>query len=206
MDDFFVCGASTAIQTVTRNHFKSALIEYTHAWYVSRVLKYKNRLILRIFIAGVAAVMIQSQPLAAPTIETFIPEVDAKEVEVLTEEISAAAAFRRLSKVEVEARVREYFSDIPVMIDVAYCESKFNQHGKDGNVLRGVVRDDMRVMQINDYYHCETAEKLGIDLHTLEGNLAYARYLYNREGTRPWNSSAHCWRDGQAPSPWVAKS
>jgi hypothetical protein len=100
-----------------------------------------------------------------------------------------------VAKAVVEARVREYFSDVPVMANIAWCESKFTHSDRNGNVLRGIVASDVGVMQINEYYHTQTAHKLGIDLHSLTGNLAYARYLYEREGTRPWNSSAHCWKN-----------
>ncbi len=48
-------------------------------------------------------------------------------------------------------------------------------------------------MQINTYYHRDAAEKLGMDLYSLHGNLAYAQYLYEKEGTVPWNSSKPCW-------------
>ena len=114
-------------------------------------------------------------------------------IEVENEEQYAAQQTRVLTQAEVEARVRSYFHDIPVMVDIAWCESKYIQHTKDGEVMRGVVQSDMGVMQVNEYYHGETAQKLGLDLTTLEDNMAYARYLYVREGTRPWNSSKHCW-------------
>jgi hypothetical protein len=90
--------------------------------------------------------------------------------------------------------VEEYFKDIPIMVDVAYCESRHTQFNSDGSVLRGVVNPaDVGVMQINEKYHLETSIKLGIDIHTLEGNMAYGRYLYETQGTRPWEYSSHCW-------------
>jgi hypothetical protein len=90
--------------------------------------------------------------------------------------------------------VRDYFSDVPVLVEIARCESTFRHLGKDGDVLRGIVnRADLGVMQINELYHGERAKKLGFDLHTIEGNLAYARFLYEREGVQPWSSSAKCW-------------
>lgn len=90
--------------------------------------------------------------------------------------------------------VEEYFSDIPVMVDVAYCESRFTQFNADGSVHRGVVNpQDVGVMQINEKYHLETSLKLGINIHTLEGNMAYGRYLYETQGTAPWEYSSHCW-------------
>lgn len=98
---------------------------------------------------------------------------------------------------EIEQRVREYFAEDPIMIKVAWCESKFRHFERDGSVVRGDInRSDIGVMQVNEYYHGKTADALGLDLHKLEDNLAYARYLYTREGTRPWNSSSHCWSKG----------
>lgn len=92
------------------------------------------------------------------------------------------------------AYVREHFSDIPVMADIAWCESRFRHLTPEGEVFRGKVnKSDIGVMQINTYYHGAKAEELGIDLYSLYGNLEYARYLYEKEGTKPWNSSRPCW-------------
>lgn len=93
-----------------------------------------------------------------------------------------------------EEKVRAYFSDLPILAEVAFCESRYRQFDTNGQVLRGVQNSqDVGVMQINEYYHLETAQKLGLNLYTLEGNMAYARYLYEKEGTRPWNYSSPCW-------------
>ena len=48
-------------------------------------------------------------------------------------------------------------------------------------------------MQINEYYHNQNSDKLGYDILTLEGNTAYARYLFEKYGVKPWISSAKCW-------------
>lgn len=90
--------------------------------------------------------------------------------------------------------VQEYFADTPVLIDVASCESRFIQFDADGTVHRGVVNpQDVGVMQINEKYHLSESEKLGLDIHTLEGNMAYAKHLYKTQGTRPWEYSSKCW-------------
>lgn len=95
---------------------------------------------------------------------------------------------------DVEAVVRSYFEDIPIMAEVAGCESHFRHTNEDGSILRGKVnRADVGVMQINLRYHELQAEKMGYDLHDLYGNLAYARHLYDEEGTRPWKASSACW-------------
>jgi hypothetical protein len=94
----------------------------------------------------------------------------------------------------VEGLVREYFSDVPVMGEIARCESRFRHLALDGTVLRGAVTPkDVGVMQINEYYHLAASRKLGLDIHTFEDNLRYARYLFEREGTTPWLSSSKCW-------------
>ena len=95
---------------------------------------------------------------------------------------------------DAEAIVREYFADIPVMIQVARCESTFRQTRADGTVLRGRVDNrDTGVMQINTYYHGDTADIMGLDLENIYDNMAYARDLYERQGTQPWSASAPCW-------------
>jgi hypothetical protein len=92
------------------------------------------------------------------------------------------------------AYVREYFADAPEMAEIAWCESRMRHLSKDGTIFRGKVdNDDIGVMQINTRYHQETADDLGIDIYSLKGNLAYARYLYEKQGTKPWNSSKPCW-------------
>ncbi len=94
----------------------------------------------------------------------------------------------------IETRVRDYFKDTPLLIEIAYCESRFRQYGKNGEVLRGeVVPEDIGVMQINAYFHEKAALKLGLDIYSLEGNLAYAKWLYEKEGSQPWQPSAKCW-------------
>jgi hypothetical protein len=128
--------------------------------------------------------------------DTIVPSpVDAKEPVPETQVVATVSE----EDVAVEhkttkERVEEYFSDIPILAEVASCESHFRQFNKDGSVLRGVQNSqDVGVMQINEKYHLKTADKLGYNLYSLEGNMAYARYLYEKEGTRPWNYSSKCW-------------
>lgn len=95
---------------------------------------------------------------------------------------------------DVETYVRNYFEDIPMLAEVARCESEFRQFDKNGNILRGKVDSrDIGVMQINTHYHLEKAKKLGFDLYTIDGNLGYARHIYDEQGGRPWMASAGCW-------------
>lgn len=94
----------------------------------------------------------------------------------------------------IESITREYYKDIPLMAEIAYCESRFRQFDKDGSVFRGVVNNkDVGIVQVNEFYHLERAKKLNIDIHTVEGNLEYGRLLYKEQGSQPWKSSAPCW-------------
>ena len=93
-----------------------------------------------------------------------------------------------------EEIVNIYFADIPVMIEIAKCESGLRQFDWRGNALRGGMGSKMvGVFQIHADVHRETADLMGLDIDTLEGNIAYARRLYDKEGTGPWISSSSCW-------------
>jgi len=98
------------------------------------------------------------------------------------------------TNLSVEARVDDYFDDIPLLKKIAWCESKFKHYTDSGNILRGeITPSDIGVMQINEYFHKDTADRLGYDIYTLEGNISYARWLYKREGSLPWSPSMKCW-------------
>ncbi len=117
----------------------------------------------------------------APKLEdqNIVREISRKEVEII---------------MSTEEYVRKYFSDIPIMIQIAKCESHFRQLDKDGSIHRGVVNnEDVGVMQINEHYHLETSQEKNYNIYTLEGNTAYARELYEKQGTQPWSSSRACW-------------
>jgi hypothetical protein len=97
---------------------------------------------------------------------------------------------------QTEMGVRQYFADSPEMITIAYCESGFRQYGLSGEALRGGWQNKMiGVFQIHEDYHRNAAANLGLNINTLEGNLAYAKHLYQTENTRPWISSANCWKN-----------
>ncbi len=113
-------------------------------------------------------------------------KVHAEEVKVLQTTI--------LEPQTLETYVREYYKDTPILAEISKCESTFRQYDKKGNVIRGIVnKDDVGLMQINEHYHADTAEKLGYDLTTVDGNLAFGKYLYERDGSEPWSASSKCW-------------
>ncbi len=97
----------------------------------------------------------------------------------------------------VEAYVKTQYADEPLLIEIARCESTFRQFDSTGNIIRGKVNNkDVGVMQINERYHAEDSAKLGYNIYTTEGNVAFGRYLYKKYGSQPWISSSPCWSSG----------
>ena len=93
----------------------------------------------------------------------------------------------------VEAAVRRFFSDTPVMIHIASCESQFHQFNTDGTVLHGGDKGHMiGIFQIAPM-HLSEARAHGFDINTVTGNMAYAKLLYEQNGTSPWLDSSPCW-------------
>ena len=95
---------------------------------------------------------------------------------------------------DVRGYLAKEYVDEPILISIAGCESSFRQYTKDGEVIHGKVNaDDVGVMQINEKYHLEKAQAMGFDILTTEGNVAYAKYLYQTQGAAPWSASEKCW-------------
>jgi len=87
----------------------------------------------------------------------------------------------------IEAAVREAFADAPVMIAVAKCESGYRQFASEGVVLRGGAgKGYIGIFQIGESLHAGRASSLGQDIYTTQGNIAYARHLYDEQGSVPW--------------------
>ncbi len=104
------------------------------------------------------------------------------------------ARIAAMERSETESVVRDYFKDIPILSEIARCESHFRHTLADGTILKGKVDTaDTGVMQINKRYHGIKAAELSLNLENLQDNLAYARYLYGKQGTKPWKASSACW-------------
>jgi len=68
------------------------------------------------------------------------------------------------------------------------------QFDRNGDPLWSETRD-AGACQINIPIHNETAEKMGLDVvNSEQDNIAYAKYLYDKNGTRDWIASKACWK------------
>lgn len=79
----------------------------------------------------------------------------------------------------------------PEFVKIAQCESGMRQFNADGSVLISRT-SDVGIFQINQV-HWQEAKNRGIDIYTVEGNIAFAKILKGRGGTQPWFMSKHCW-------------
>ena len=142
------------------------------------------------------AAAIVSSFVTVPVGEVAYGTIETKpEQQMAVQQGTQKSTNKKVANADVEAEVRSYFKDIPVMVNIARCESTFRHTLSDGSVLRGKVDSaDTGVMQINLRYHEARADSLGYDLHDLHGNMAYARALYEEQGTQPWKSSQACWQ------------
>lgn len=93
----------------------------------------------------------------------------------------------------------------PTLLQICSCESGNGKYGTPqqfepdgitalvGKITPAHLGKDIGMCQINTKYHLETANSLGFDIYTAEGNWGYANYLYETQGTQPWSASAKCW-------------
>ncbi|PSO45689.1 MAG: hypothetical protein BRC25_01295, partial [Parcubacteria group bacterium SW_6_46_9] len=100
------------------------------------------------------------------------------------------------SQSDIRKLVQNEFGENHPMVDVARCESSFRQYEQDGDVLRNPESDAIGIFQILEGLHERPADELGFDIFTTEGNIGYARKLYDSFGLQPWSPSSLCWDDG----------
>jgi hypothetical protein len=88
----------------------------------------------------------------------------------------------------------------PLLKRIASCESwgdpskEPRQFLPNGSVLRGYPNpNDIGLAQINIPTWGAPAAELGFDLKTYEGNLAMAKWIFDRYGSAPWRYSQKCW-------------
>ncbi len=88
-----------------------------------------------------------------------------------------------------------------IMEKIAWCESKLNQEARNKNYqinAKGesyIWSTDIGVFQINDYFHLKKSKELGLDIFEEKDNIKYAMLLYEKNGTKDWIASSHCWKN-----------
>lgn len=86
----------------------------------------------------------------------------------------------------------------PELVPVCACESSYEGHSwamprqfeLDGKVRLGRQNpNDIGMCQINWTAHSSTIRGLGLDIWVATGNMAFANYLFERDGFTPWTWS-----------------
>lgn len=87
------------------------------------------------------------------------------------------------------------------LMPVGGCESlgdpnaEPTQFRSDGSVIEG-PGNNWGAFQINGTAHDDRTKALGIDYMTYNGNVQFAKLLYEESGYRPWYQwSGHCWEN-----------
>lgn len=75
------------------------------------------------------------------------------------------------------------------------CESSMYGNAVNHNKLKDgtIWSTDWGYLQINDYYHQKTMEKLGLNIKDEFDSLEYGFMLLKSQGTQPWKASKLCW-------------
>lgn len=95
---------------------------------------------------------------------------------------------------EIARLAEKYGQDESLARGIIKCESQQYNDMNNKNYLKGVLwSTDWGYWQINDYYHEETAMKLGFDIQNEWDNLEFGFILLSEQGTRPWKASQACW-------------
>lgn len=90
----------------------------------------------------------------------------------------------------------------PKLKRICACESTGDPEGipqhyeRDGvTVLKGrITPEDKGMCQINEFFHARNAKSLDLNIEDPFDNVAYANWLYEHEGDKPWSASAKCWK------------
>lgn len=91
----------------------------------------------------------------------------------------------------LEEKIGDFF-----LIEIARCESGLRQFDEDGNILRGQINfKDVGLFQINEDWHFKRSVEKKINIHTTDGNIAFAKLLYKEQGSKPWSASKECWQN-----------
>jgi hypothetical protein len=95
----------------------------------------------------------------------------------------------------------------PLLERISACESTGDvnatprQFLPDGSVLWGngpttgkPMKRDEGILQVNSWVWGKLAASMGDDLATEAGNLAFGKWLFDKQGSEPWNASKGCWQ------------
>lgn len=101
----------------------------------------------------------------------------------------------------------EVFALYPVLRRISACESTGSPNGlprqflANGSPLWGndpttgkPIKRDVGIFQLNTWVWAAKAKTMGLDIvNSADDNATFAEWLYEQQGTSPWNPSKGCW-------------
>jgi len=154
-----------------------------------------NKLIKGAIIIWQVSALIFLYMLLAFTLRLLISEkieLKVKNYQAPTYQVEEKLRWKFLLYEEVIKSGKTY-RDFLILREIAKAETNF-EHYKNGKVIRGTYnKNDVGIFQINELYHKEKAQKMGLDIEKVEDNIRFAVWLYTQKGTSPWIWSKNKW-------------
>lgn len=117
---------------------------------------------------------------------TAIREAEAKEIVIVKVKDDSIPPI--LKKISLAESMGSHFCTEKLVA------KKLCKKSEVGQVLRGVIdRQDIGKYQISLRFHKEQAEKMKLDLFKESDNEKYALWLFENQGSTPWESSKRNW-------------
>lgn len=85
----------------------------------------------------------------------------------------------------LKSLIRHEFNGDEDMVKIAHCESGTRHFTKSGEVIRSHT-NDVGIMQINVATWEKTADQMGIDIYSLDGNIEMAKHVLKVQGKTAW--------------------
>ena len=142
------------------------------------------------------AASFQASPIKAD--ESLLPDpIPPSEISIaeISETFVVSPSAPEVDPNYVEAKVRTYFADIPVMIKIAECESGFQHFQPNGELTVSEVTNAsgkrissasglFQILYKGHFKSWSASDETNIT--TVDGNMRFARELYEESGTAPW--------------------
>lgn len=137
--------------------------------------------------------------LIALAIVIFTPKIAAHAEVAKNEEVKTVATTSPLIIKNLDSEISRlaslYKVDESLAREIIRCESRIYKKATNENLDKNgnIWSKDHGYWQINDYWHEETAKKLGFNIYDEWDNLEYGFILISQQGTSPWSASKGCW-------------
>lgn len=96
---------------------------------------------------------------------------------------------------EIKRLSKKYGQDKKLVRKIIDCEGRLYDNGEwevHQNYDKWMSKD-FGPIQINDHWHKEKMDKLGMNIYDWRDSLEYGVMLLKNQGLEPWNASRVCW-------------